>query len=32
MKQVKWPGLNHARLGGVFTDEVIVYLVYSLCP
>lgn len=21
MKQVKWPGLNHARLGGVFTDE-----------
>ena len=21
MKQVRWPGLNHARLGGVFTDE-----------
>ena len=20
MKQVRWPGLNHARLGGVFTD------------
>lgn len=21
MKQVRWPGLNHARLGGVFVDE-----------
>ena len=21
MKQVRWPGVNHARLGGVFTDE-----------
>ena len=21
MKQVRWPGLNHARLGAVFTDE-----------
>ena len=21
MKQVRWPGLNHARLGGVFTDD-----------
>ncbi len=21
MKQVRWPGLNHSRLGGVFTDK-----------